>query len=342
MEVKDTSQPQSLEAEIVDIIEEKEIEVMGEKQLYQKLKLEVVNEEGKVLEIENGNVPMVNQQQYKKGDVVLLNATSDIDGNTIYFIADYIRRDALIGLLLIFLVITLLVAKKRAISSFIGLAVSFLIIFKFILPQIYQGANPIFIAIVSSIVIIPFTFYLSHGVNKKTAVAIIGTFVSLLVTGVLAGIFVSAAKLTGFASEEAGFLQVAMGDTVNIKGLLLAGIIVGALGILDDITVAQAAIVLQLKETEKKLGFKDLYQKAMKIGQDHIASMINTLILVYAGASLPLLLLFIDNPQPFAHVINHEIIATEVVKTLVGSIGLVIAVPVTTCIAAMVVENDNS
>lgn len=158
--------------------------------------------------------------------------------------------------------------------------------------------------------------------------------ISLIITGILAAVFIEAAKLTGFASEEAGFLQVVGEGTINIKGLLLAGIIIGVLGVLDDITISQSAIVFQLKEANRNFNSKDLYKRAMNIGKDHISSMVNTLVLVYTGASLPLLLLFVNNPYPFSQVINYEIIADEIVRTLVGSIGLVLAVPITTLIAS--------
>ena len=154
--------------------------------------------------------------------------------------------------------------------------------------------------------------------------------------------FVESAQLTGFASEEAGFLQTIKQGSVNIKGLLLAGIIIGVLGVLDDITISQSAIVFQLKETNEKLGFFELYKRAMNVGQDHISSMVNTLVLVYTGAALPLLLLFIDNPHPFSEIVNYEIIADEVVRTLVGSIGLILAVPITTVIASLVAEQTKT
>jgi uncharacterized membrane protein len=209
-----------------------------------------------------------------------------------------------------------------------------LIIFKFILPMIYAGYDPVLITIIASLVMIPVTFYLSHGFNRKTSIAIGGTLIALLITGLLAKVFVEATKLTGFASEEAGFLQVARGNLVNIRGLLLAGIIIGALGVLDDISIAQSALVQQLREANPKMKAREVFSRAMNVGQDHIASMVNTLVLVYTGAALPLLLLFIDNPLPFSQVINYEIIAEEIVRTLVGSIGLITAVPITTLIAS--------
>jgi uncharacterized membrane protein len=231
-------------------------------------------------------------------------------------------------------VLTVVIADKRGFTSLLGMGISFLVIFFFILPQILAGYSPILIAILGSLLIIPISFFLSHGFNQKTFAAIAGTLISLVITGILAVVFIEAAKLTGFASEKAGFLQVAGQGTINIKGLLLAGIIIVVLGVLDGITISQSAIVFQLKEANRNFSSKDLYKWAMSIGKDHISSMVNTLILVYTGASLPLLLLFVNNPYPFSQVINYEIIADEMVRTLVGSIGLVLAVPVTTLIAA--------
>lgn len=223
--------------------------------------------------------------------------------------------------------------------SLIGMGISFFIIFLFVLPKLLAGADPIQVAIVASLFITPLTFYFSHGLNKKTTIAVIGTIIALIITGILANTFIEAAKLTGFASEEASFLQVAKQGAINMKGILLAGIIIGMLGVLDDITISQSAIVFQLKEANQKLKFDDLYKRAMNIGQDHISSMVNTLILVYTGAALPLLLLFINNPHPFSEIINYELIADEIIRTLVGSIGLILSVPITTFIASLAAAN---
>jgi uncharacterized membrane protein len=323
-----------------EILEAKITEILEEKLPYQKLKLLVtkgslINQE---IIIENGILPMANQPKYKLGDRVVVSFTKNLDGQDIFLITDYVRRNSLLWLFIIFVILTTLIGRWRGLTSLLGMAISFLIIFTFILPKISSGANPILIAIIGSLFIIPATFYLSHGFNMKTTVAIAGTLIALIITGLLAGVFVEAANLTGFASEEAGFLQVATQGEINIKGLLLAGIIIGVLGVLDDITVSQSAIVLQLRKTNPKMKFEELYQRAMDVGQDHISSMVNTLILVYTGAALPLLLLFVDSPHPVSEVINYEIIADEVVRTLVGSIGLILAVPITTLIAALTLE----
>lgn len=287
---------ETLEATVVEILEEKEIipEFSEEKQLYQKLELLVTKgslKDEKII-IESGTIPLTNLQKYQKGTRVIVSYSKDFEGNDFFYITDYVRRDSLLWLFIIFVVLVAVIARWRGMTSLLGMGASFFIIFKFILPKILAGSDPIQIAIIGSLFIIPVTFYLSHGFNKKTTVAVIGTVIALIITGVLAGIFVESAKLTGFASEEAGFLQVAKQGSVNIKGLLLAGIIIGVLGVLDDITVSQSAVVFQLKKANPKLKFEELYKRAMDVGQDHISSMVNTLVLVYTGAALPLLFTF--------------------------------------------------
>ena len=281
---------------------------------------------------------MANVQKYQLNDRVVIGYSKGPNNNNFFYITDYIRRRPLFLLFVIFVAVTILIGKWRGVSSLLGMGISFFIIIAFILPKILAGYDPLQIAITGSLFIIPVTFYLSHGFNRKTTIAIIGTFITLIIVGLMAKYFVGITKLTGFASEEAGYLQTVAHKTINIKGLLLAGIIIGALGILDDITVSQAAIVYQLKKANFKLKQKELYKKAMDVGQDHISSMVNTLVLAYTGAALPLLLLFINNPHPFLEVINYEIIATEIVRTMVGSIGLILAVPITTLIASFDAE----
>ena len=333
---------ETLEGRVVQILEEKQIIPTGVKdlQLYQKLEILVTKGslKDKKITIENGNLPMSNLQKYKVGDELVISYSKDFEGNDMFYITDYVRRNALFWLFLIFVIAAVAIGRWQGMTSLFGMGISFLVIFKFILPKISAGSDPVQIAILGSLAIIPATFLLSHGVNKKTGIAIMGTLFALIVTGVLANVFVEASKLTGFASEEAGFLQAYKPGLINIKGLLLAGIIIGVLGILDDITISQSAIVQQLKAANPKLKAGELYKKAMAVGKDHIASMVNTLVLVYTGAALPLLLLFIDNPHPFSEIVNYEIIADEIVRTLVGSIGLILAVPITTFIASLVAE----
>lgn len=333
------SKEERFEAIVVKLREERQIEVSEKKQLYQKLELRITSEnsKGKIVVIENGKLPQVKVQEFKVGDKLIITKTKNEKGDGIYLISDYVRRESLYFLFAIFIGLVIIIGKRKGILSLLGMVISFFIIFAFILPQISQGNNPVFITIIASFIIIPFTFYLSHGLNAKTTAAIIGTLIALIITGILANIFVEGAKLTGFTSEEAGFLETMRRGVFNMKALLLSGIIIGVLGILDDITVSQAAIVYQLKSVSPKLAIHELYSRAMEVGKDHIASMVNTLILVYTGAAMPLLLLFTNNQSSFSQVINFEVIAEEIVRTLVASIGLILAVPITTFITALFV-----
>lgn len=329
-----------MEAVVLKIAGEKEIEINGRKQLYQKLELLVTEGslKGREIVVENGNIPQTNVRKFGVGDKIIITAFKSFEGKNVFYVTDYVRRGPLYALFGLFVGLTVLIGGKRGLAAILGMAFSFFIIFSFLLPQISAGRDPIFVAILSSLFIIPVTFFLSHGFNMKTASAIIGTIISLIITGILASFFVDLARLTGFASEEASFVEALTPGAINIRGLLLAGIIIGALGILDDITISQAAITHQLKQTARNLTSSQLFQKAMDVGRDHIASVVNTLVLVYTGAALPLLLLFINNPIPFSEVINYEILAEEIVRTLVASIGLILAVPITTLLAVFLVR----
>lgn len=327
---------QNYEGEITQVLETKEVEFNGKKQPYQRLEVSLNNHPDgeKKIVVENGNLPMANIVSYQSGDQVVILASKDLEGKEVFYITDHIRRGPLWVLAAIFLLFTALIARKRGILSLVSMVITFGVIFKVILPLILKGFDPIVVTVASSVVMVPAIFYLAHGFNRKTTVAVIGTFLTLILIGILSQIFVQAAFLTGFSSEEAAFLQVFKQGSINIRGLLLAGILIGALGILDDITISQAAVVEKLKQANRALSFNQLFQKGMSVGHDHIASMVNTLILVYTGAALPLLLLFVDNPRPLAEIINYEIVAEEIVRTLLGSLGLVLAVPITTFIAA--------
>jgi len=196
------------------------------------------------------------------------------------------------------------------------------------------------VAITGSLLIAPVTFVLSHGFNRKTAVALASTIITLLVTGGIAILFINIAKITGFSDDETFFLQVAKNGRINMQGIFLAGIIIGTMGILDDVTISQASIVNQLKSSIRNISTWELYKKAMYIGHDHIASTVNTLVLVYTGAALPLLLLFVNTSLTMDIALNAEIVAGEIVRTLVSSIGLVLAVPLSTLFAVLYIHKE--
>jgi len=333
---QEPGQDETLEGTIVAVKVEEPIDPTQKDLYYQLLEVLVTRGslKGQTIDIENNTISVANSQRYEVGDKVVFMLTVDFEGNNLYFITDYVRREGLLLLFILFAVLTITVAGKWGVYSLIGMAISFGVIFWLILPLILKGINPVVAAILGSLIIIPVTFFLSHGYNRKTLIAAVGTLITLIITGVLAVVFVDATRLTGFATEEAGFLSFAQQE-IDMKGILLAGIIIGTLGVLDDITVSQSSIVSELSSANKKLKPGELFTHAMKVGRDHIASLVNTLVLVYTGASLPLLLLFLDNPSPIVEVINLELIADEIVRTLVGSIGLVLAVPITTFLAVV-------
>ena len=289
---------------------------------------EVVTVERSRLESEADYLPI------NAGDEVLLSATEGPNGVT-YFIVDYVRDQGIWLLALVFIAIVLLVARGHGAWSLVGLVASFVVILRFIIPGILAGYNPPLIAFIGGSVIMATTLYLAHGVNTKTSVALAGTALALLITIVLGNLSIELLRLSGFVTEEATTLHLLSEGGIDARGLLLAGIIIGALGVLDDVTVAQAASVFEIRRANFSLTAAELFARGMNIGRDHIASTVNTLFLAYSGASLPLLLILSTQAESLASTMSQELVATEIVRTLVGGIGITTAVPVTTALAAL-------
>jgi len=304
-----------------------------------KVEVTSPNRQGEILNTEQSfNAP--NSPSFKNGDKVKVSIFTNPDNSQQIFITDFIRTSPLYWLFALFVLLVLIIGKKSGFGSIVGMAISFAVLFIFIIPQITAGQNPVWITLVGVLFILPVTFYLSHGINKKTTIALVSTFLSVCFTSLLSIFFINTAKISGYANEQAGFIQTARSGSFDIQGLLFAGIVISIIGILDDVTISQASIVNQLKIELPKAKVLELYKKAMNIGRDHIGSVVNTLILVYAGASLPLLVLFTDSSIGFNEALNNEIVAEEIVKTLVASIGLVLSIPLTTILAAYFLSSD--
>lgn len=283
-----------------------------------------------------GNLDVVGQNIYKVGDKVLVVASSDAEGNTEYYITDYVRSAGLFWLAAIFLATIVAVGKFKGARSVLSLALTFLVITKYIVPQILFGANPIFVSLFGSLIILVVIIYLTEGFRKEAHIAFASIFFSLLFTVFLSQAFIAICHLTGIAGEEEGFLVDIIGRAIDFRGLLLAGMIIGTLGVLDDVVIAQIAAVKELHSADGYLSKKELFKKSSRIGIAHISSMTNTLFLAYAGVSLPLLILFLSGDSAFAtwgQTVNNESVATEIVRTLVGSIGLILSVPISTALA---------
>jgi uncharacterized membrane protein len=258
-----------------------------------------------------------------------------------YSLVDFERGTPMLVLALIFIAVVLLFARLRGALSLVGLGFSLAVVLVFVVPAILDGESPLAVAVVGSLAVALVTIPLAHGRGPKSLAAVLGTAASLLLTALLALVFTEAAHLTGFSSEEATFLQLSGAD-LSLEGLLLAGMVIGALGVLDDVTVSQASTVLALRGAGPDLGFRELFGRALRVGRDHVSATVNTLVLAYVGASLPVLLIFSSADIGLGEALNLEVVAKEVVAMLVGSIGLIAAVPVTTALAALLALSDGS
>ena len=256
-----------------------------------------------------------------------------------YSVTDVNRRIPMGVLAGIFALAVVVVGRLRGVMALVALAISFMILNFFILPAILQGSNPLLVAVIGSSAIMLIALYMCHGLSARTSVAVLGTLISLVLIGVLGSQFIGWAALTGNTDDNTGLIH-GLYPSIDMSGLLLAGVIIGSLGVLDDVTVTQTSAVWELHEANPSMGWRGLYRAGIRIGRDHIASVVNTLVLAYAGAALPLLLLFSIAQSSVGAVANSELVAEEIVRTLVGSIGLVASVPVTTLLAALVVSAD--
>jgi uncharacterized membrane protein len=255
------------------------------------------------------------------------------DASTTYTFSDFERRTPMLWLAIAFAVLVIAFGRLRGALSLLGLGASLAVILIFIVPAILEGEAPLAVAIFGSLAVMLLTIALAHGLGAKSLAAIVGTTASLLLVALLAEVFTDLTHLTGLASEEPALLQLG-GVEVSFEGLLLAGMVIGALGVLDDVTVSQASTVMALRAANPSLRFRELYGRALDVGRDHVSATVNTLVLAYIGASLPVLLIFSSGDLGFVDAVNVELVAQEVVAALVGSIGLIAAVPVTTALAA--------
>ncbi|HEY7106065.1 MAG TPA: YibE/F family protein [Acidimicrobiia bacterium] len=271
------------------------------------------------------------------GDAVVLAHTPGATPPYDYTYADRQRRPVLLWLTIIFAVAVIALGGLRGIGALVGLGASIVVILQFMLPSMLDGNSPALVAIVGASAVAFLALYLANGVNSLTTVALVSTLGALALTVTLATLFTHLAHFSGAANEDS--LLIGLGTkAVDIRGLVLAGMVLGALGALDDITVTQASAVAELRVADPTLSRRQLYRRGLRIGRDHIASTVNTLALAYAGASLPLLLLFTLSGQSLGAVANGEIVAIEIVATLVGGVGLVAAVPISTWFAALVAD----
>lgn len=329
---------ETLRARVVEIIEEDDIVLGDVTQRYQVARVELLEGayQGIVMEVDYGRRQVLSNAVYlEPGDAILVTIGSRPDGLlTVYFV-DFVRAAPLFWLTALFALAILLISRWKGFRSLLSMAFSLMVIVAFIIPRILSGEEPLRVSIVGSIILLGMTLYLTYGWNLKTHAAVVSMALVLLITGTLAALFVAFTKLSGSGDENALFLLQMLDTQINLRGLLLGGMIIGALGVLDDLVTTQASAVFELHRANPSLGFRGLFNSAMRIGQDHVAATVNTLVLAYAGASLPMLLMFTLGRGDYGYLVNFEFVAEEIVRTLVGSLGLVSAVPLTTAVAIL-------
>jgi len=328
---------ETMSARVIEVLEEGTVDLGGgSSQPYQRLLVRVESGSlaGQEVTVEEGTVNLISQERlFHVGDRVYLERTVGPGGDRFY-VSDYVRTGPLLWIGVLFVGLVVLIGRGKGTRSIAGTLFSLGVIFAFILPLILAGRDPVGVSIAGSVVLLAVSTYLVYGWNPKAHAAVVGMMLSLVLTGVLAWLFVGWSRLTGL-SEEAGFLVMALGPNINLQGLVLGGIIIGSLGVLDDVCVGQASAVFELVNANRDLSWHELFRSSLNIGRDHIAAMVNTLLLAYVGASMPLMLAFTIYQEPLWRRINREPIAEEIVRTLVGSVGLTLAVPITGLIASL-------
>ncbi len=269
----------------------------------------------------------------EEGDTLVLSRDAGTEGGATYGFYDFARGAPMTALAIAFAVVVGLVARWRGLASLVGLAFAFFVLLQFVLPGLLGDSSPVLVTLVGSAAIMFVVLYLAHGFSARTTTALVGTLFGLALVAVMGSVAVMAARLTGLTSEETNALNT-YDPTLDFSGLVLAGIVVAGLGVLNDVTITQASAVWQLHEVDQGMTRRELYGRGMAVGRDHIASTVYTIVFAYAGAALPLLLLFDLYDQPWSVVLTSSALAEEVIRTLVGAIALVLAVPVTTAVGA--------
>lgn len=274
---------------------------------------------------------------FRVGQAVRLTEAQGPEGTTTWYVSDIRRERPLIVLCGVFLAAVVLFGRWQGVRALVGLAITLGAVVVLVVPALLAGSDPLVVASCAAVAIMVVTLYLAHGITPKTTAAVLGTLVALAITVGLSALWIELASLTGLANEEARLASVSVGG-LSLSGLLLAGIIIGTLGVLDDVTIAQSSTVFQLRAADPTASIPTVFSRAMTVGRDHVASTINTLFLAYAGASLPLLILFSGSPDPLGVIVSSELVATEIVRALVGSVGLMASVPLTTLLAAWLAD----
>ena len=326
-------------AEIKEILGETSREIWNDTSvIYKEIKIEFVDgpKEGESVIFES-DFPEI-----KKGLNIFVNHHIYISGEEVFTITNIDRRIQIYFFAGLFVLSIILLGGKQGVRSLLSLVLSFLTIFYVLLPGILNGWSPLVASFLVASIILFFAIFFTHGWNKESSVAFFGTMLSVFLTSILAVVAVKTTYLSGFSTDGTTSLYFNTGGTLDFTGLLLGAIIIGVLGVLDDIAVTQAAVVSELYNSNSKIKPAEVYRRAMRVGREHVGALVNTLVLAYTGTALPLLLLFKTREYSFTTAINLEIFTTEIIRTIVGSIGLIITVPIVTLLAVYFLKDYKS
>lgn len=323
---------ETVRATVIEIVSQSERDITGTNATttVQELRIEVLGGEkkGEVATLENDLVVL------SVGDTIFVNRLVTINGEEYYAFKDVERRPQLAVMTGLMVLLVLLFAGWQGARALMSLVLSGVAIIFGLVPALLAGYSPALASLVIAGVILSLSLFLTHGLKPRVVIAFVGTFGAVAVTCFLAWVSVGWMSLTGFSSDASIYLNFSMGGTLDIAGLLLGSIIIGLLGVLDDVSITQASVVQELRGANQSLGWSELYSRAIRVGRDHVGSLVNTLALAYVGAALPLVLLYARSDASFLEAINQEVIASEILRIVIGSIGLILAVPLTTLVAA--------
>ena len=323
---------ETVRAEVLRVLHEEKQDIIGTdtEALVQEVEVRITEGEkkGDVVTFENDLMELAS------GDSIYVNRLETIDGEEYYTLKDADRRFALASIAFVFAGVLIFFSGFHGVRALVSLALSVLIIFFVLVPLLLGGHSPVLMSVLVAGPILAIALFLTHGVHSRSIIAFFGTFGAVIVTSLIATLWVGFAHFTGLSSDEAIYLNFSTHGSLDFGGILLGSIIIGILGVLDDVSITQAAVVEELKRANAQLPFRELYIRALRVGRDHIGSLVNTLSLAYIGVSLPLVLLLVQAKSSLVLSLNQELVAVELIRIFIGSIGLILAVPLTTLIAA--------
>jgi uncharacterized membrane protein len=325
---------------VLEIVDQERREIPGTdtEHLYQTVRVEILDgpRAGEVITIENDYLEL------DEGNKFYFNYLVYMDGSEHYAVINIDRKSSLVLLVIVFVVAVIALGGFQGFRALAALAGSFFAIFYILMPGLLNGWNPLLASSLVAAGILFAAIFFTHGFNRESTVAYSGTMIAVILTGLFAVIAVHINDLSGFIAEESVYLNFNTQGTLDFTGLLLGAMIIGVLGVLDDIAITQSAVVSELYGANPNMSKREVYKRALRVGREHVGALVNTLVLAYTGTALPLLLYFYLSPAGVGSTINSEIFATEIVRTIVGSVGLIMTVPIVTMLAVVYLKGYKS